>query len=99
MTIPRLSYQNMEVNLMLLTLHEAARLIQEVPRTIPGSVSRKMPDVHRTHKELGKAALLYEATDGKEGLRTVVEGKRRRKVYKTDLRRWRMQKDKANGQV
>ncbi len=83
---------------MLLTLHEAARYLQKVPRATPGRVSRKMPDVHRVHKELGKAAILYERTDGRQGLRTIVDGKRRRKVYATDLTRYVRTRDKANGQ-
>ena len=67
------------------TLHEAARYIQGVAPTVPSSESRLMPDVQRTHKELGKAALLYDRTKGERGLRTIVEGTRGRKVYETDL--------------
>lgn len=81
----------------LFTLHEAARYVQGVPRKISGSESRQMPDVHRTHKELGKAALVWERTNGKQGLRTVVPGKRRRKVYLVDLQRYIMLRDGSNG--
>lgn len=81
----------------LLTLHEAARLVQGVPRNVPGRESRKMPDVHRTHKQLGAAALEWERTNGKQGLRTIVAGKRRRKVYRKDLSRYIMLRDKLNG--
>jgi hypothetical protein len=85
----------MEVNLMktLLTLHEAARLVQGVPRDIPGRLSRRMPDVVRTHKELARAARLYEDTEGAQGLPTIVEGTRKRRVYETDLTRYILTKE------
>ena len=83
--------------MILLTLHEAARRIQGVPRGVSGRVSRKMPDVHRTHKELNKQALAWERTEGKQGLKTIVPGKRRRKVYLTDLERYIMTRDVNNG--
>jgi hypothetical protein len=82
--------------MILLTLHEAARRIQGVPRTVSGRDSRKMPDVHRTHKALALAARAWDRTKGKQGLRTIVEGKRRRKVYLTDLNRWVMTRDENN---
>ena len=79
------------------TLHDAARRIQGVPRKVPGRESRQMPDVLRVHKELGKAALAWDRTKGKMGLKTFVPGKRRRKVYLEDLNRYIMLRDKSHG--
>jgi hypothetical protein len=56
-----------------------------------------MPDVYRTQKDLQKQALLYDRSKGKLGLRTIRAGKRRRKVYRHDLNRWRDLRDRANG--
>ena len=69
----------------ILTLHEAARVAQGVPRTVSSRESHQMPDVHRTQKELQKQALLWDKTKGRLGLQTIVEGKKRRKVHRKVL--------------
>ncbi len=80
-----------------LTLHEAARVAQGVPRTVSTRESHQMPDVYRTQKELQKQALLWDKTKGKIGLETVVEGKKRRKVHKHVLLQWMKARDARYG--
>lgn len=76
---------------IILTTHESARWLQEVPRNVSARESHKMPDVKRAQREIQAACQLWDYKDhpmrNSHGLPNAWEGGTRR-ILQSELRRW-----------